>query len=85
MLTALLGALGGEDPLEALEVLDGGGCQKHVCLLSVLGAGLGADVEASIWRGRSRHIGRMPYAVFTSSCSKAHSVAAARLRTPAFS
>jgi hypothetical protein len=45
------------------------------------------DVEggASLSAGRSRRIGRTPYAVWTSEFSNAQTVAAARLRTPAFS
>ena len=47
---------------------------------------LGADVEGESPRATTgARIGRTPYAAWTSECSKAQTVAAARLRTPAFS
>jgi hypothetical protein len=41
-------------------------------------------VPRSVVRARRTHIGRMPYCRWTSSFSNAQTVAAARLRTPAF-
>src|SRR5204862_1125716 len=84
-LLALLGALRREDGQEAVEVLDLRGCQDHALLLCAAASQVDADVRRVCAGGRPGGMGRTPYAVRTRSCSKAQSVAAARLRTPAFS
>src|SRR5262249_22684874 len=81
----LLGTLRREDLVEPVEVLDRGRRQEHhapprwSCCRTVL------DLAPSIRPASAGHIGRTPYAVCTRSCSKAQTVAAARLRTPALS
>src|SRR4029077_6261344 len=77
VLLALLGALGREDLHEPVEVLDLCCCQDHPSPPSSLD-------RMSMRPAIPGRIGRTPYPVWTRSCSKAQTVAAARLRTPAF-
>src|SRR4051812_36996762 len=48
VLAPLVGTLGREDLLEALEVLDGGGCQEHVSLLCDPAPPIDTGVEAPL-------------------------------------
>ena len=87
VLLALLGALRREDLLEAVEVLDRRRCQDHRRPPLVARRRQSTPMVSRVCAERPRHgIGRTPYPRLraTRSCSKAQSVAAARLRTPAF-